>query len=219
MDGNRQNGIEQLMILSQPDLILLDDAFQHRKVRPTFSILLTTFSNLYVDDWYLPTGDLRDSKGEADRADIIVVTKCPTDLSTEDRNRIVGKLKPKLHQEILFSWFVYTDFAKDASGEKIPWSYFETKNIVVVTGIAMPQPFIEFLKSKNIQFEHLAFTDHHYFTENEVEKFNAYDLILTTEKDFVRLEGRVGELFYVQISHEFSEQDREILKSKLLELN
>ena len=78
MDGDRQNGIEQLMLLSQPEIILLDDAFQHRKVTPTFSILLTTYSNLYVDDWYLPTGDLRDSKREADRADVIVVTKCPT---------------------------------------------------------------------------------------------------------------------------------------------
>ena len=215
VDSDRQNGIEQLIALNEPEVILLDDAFQHRKVTPSFSILLTTYSNLYVDDWYLPTGDLRDSKGESARADVIVVTKCPKEPSKVERDSITQKLKPKKGQSILFSWFEYGDFFQSMSGEVMPWSDLSTKSIVVVTGIAMPEPFINFLKSKGIAFEHLEFGDHHYFTENEIEKFNGYDVILTTEKDAVRLEGRVEELYYLKITHCFSEEDKAILESQL----
>ncbi len=215
VDGDRQNGIRELEELAQPELILLDDAFQHRKVTPSFSILLTTHAHLYVDDWYLPTGNLRDSKKEAERADIIIVTKCPTEPSKEEKSRIVQKLHPKPNQKVLFSWFVYADFFKNTSGEPLQWSELSNKKIGVVTGIAMPKPFIAFLEPKGIKFDHLEFGDHHYFTENEVEKFNNFDMILTTEKDYVRLEGRVPELYYVEIAHCFSEEDEEILKKQL----
>ncbi|MGY8915704.1 MAG: tetraacyldisaccharide 4'-kinase, partial [Flavobacteriales bacterium] len=77
-----------LEVQEKPDLILLDDAFQHRKVQPSISILLTAHGHLYVDDWYLPTGNLRDSKKEARRADLIVVTKCPPNLKFEDQESI-----------------------------------------------------------------------------------------------------------------------------------
>ncbi|PRX53074.1 tetraacyldisaccharide 4'-kinase [Flagellimonas meridianipacifica] len=215
VDNSRQNGIEELMKLNRSDAILLDDAFQHRKVIPSFSILLTTYSNLYVDDWYLPTGNLRDSKGESHRADIIVVTKCPQEPSEAERKRIVEKLKPKKGQSVLLSWFVYADLVKHSSGKSKEWKDFENKKVAVVTGIAMPKPFTTFLESKGIQFQHLEFGDHHYFTENEVEKFNGFDMILTTEKDYVRLEGRVDELYYLEISHCFSKQDKAILEDKL----
>ncbi|MEM9363837.1 MAG: tetraacyldisaccharide 4'-kinase [Bacteroidota bacterium] len=218
VDTSRQNGIQELLKLNRPEMILLDDGFQHRKVTPSFSILLTAYSNMYVDDWYLPTGNLRDSKGESKRADVIVVTKCPKEPSEVERSRITHKLKPQKHQSILFSWYDYADFFKNLSGEILQWSDLSDKSIVVVTGIAMPKPFITFLETKDIKFEHLAFGDHHYFTENEIEKFNRYDVILTTEKDSVRLEGRVDELYYLEISHCFSKVDQAILKDKLYTL-
>ncbi|WP_435624975.1 tetraacyldisaccharide 4'-kinase [Flagellimonas sp.] len=219
VDTNRQNGIQNLMELYNPEMILLDDAFQHRKVTPTFSILLTTYSKLYVDDWYLPTGNLRDSKKESRRANIIVVTKCPANISSKERTEITAKLKPKENQAILFSWFVYDDFARHGSGKQVDWNHFVDKSVAVVTGIAMPEPFIGFLESKGVKFQHLKFGDHHYFTPNEIEKFSTYDVVLTTEKDFVRLEGALTELFYVEIAHRFSEEDKAILKNKIDALN
>ncbi|WP_422859248.1 tetraacyldisaccharide 4'-kinase [Flagellimonas sp. S174] len=217
VDADRQNGIEKLIDSVNPDLILLDDAFQHRKVTPSFSILLTTYENLYVDDWYLPTGDLRDSKIESRRADIIIVTKCPKEIS--EREQIVNKLKPKKHQRVLFSWFAYAESAKNGSGQSMEWNEFKDKSVAVVTGIALPEPFVAFLKSKGILFEHLKFGDHHFFTKTEIDLFNTFDVVLTTEKDYVRLEGKVPELFYVEISHRFSRHDEDFLKNRLEDIN
>ena len=89
VDGDRCNGISNLENTLNLDVILLDDAFQHRKVRPHYSILLTAYDDLYINDWYLPTGNLRDAKKEAKRANIIVVTKCPNDLSENGQIKIM----------------------------------------------------------------------------------------------------------------------------------
>nr|WP_299000751.1 tetraacyldisaccharide 4'-kinase [uncultured Allomuricauda sp.] len=219
VDADRQNGIEKLIDSVNPDLILLDDAFQHRKVTPSFSILLTTYENLYVDDWYLPTGDLRDSKIESRRANIIIVTKCPKEISEREREQIANKLKPKKHQRVLFSWSAYSESAKNGSGQSMEWNEFKDKSVAVVTGIALPEPFVAFLKSKGILFEHLKFGDHHFFTKTEIGLFNTFDVVLTTEKDYVRLEGKVPELFYVEISHQFSRHDEDFLKNRLEDIN
>ena len=137
----------------------------------------------------------------------------------KERAEIVSKLKPKEYQAVLFSWFVYDDFARHGSGKQVDWNHFVDKSVAVVTGIALPEPFIAFLKSKGVEFEHLKFGDHHYFTQNEIEKFSTYDVVLTTEKDFVRLEGALTELYYVEIAHRFSEEDKSVLKNKIEALN
>ena len=108
VDANRREGIKELMKYS-PDLILLDDAFQHRKVKAGLYILLTAFGDLYVDDLILPAGNLRESSTGAARAKIIVVTKCPGDLSISEMNKIKKKLKPEPWQSILFSSIKYSD--------------------------------------------------------------------------------------------------------------
>ncbi|NOY46666.1 MAG: tetraacyldisaccharide 4'-kinase, partial [Chlorobi bacterium] len=93
VDSDRQNGIAELQKMEQsPDIILLDDAFQHRKVKAGFNILLTTYDNLYINDFSLPTGNLREPKSGAKRADVIVVTKCPNTISNDDKNRITSLL-------------------------------------------------------------------------------------------------------------------------------
>ncbi|WP_317236557.1 tetraacyldisaccharide 4'-kinase [Allomuricauda sp. F6463D] len=218
VDSDRRNGIEKLENDRNPDIIVLDDAFQHRKVKPTFSILLTSFGDLYVDDWYLPTGNLRDAKKEAERADLIIVTKCPTALDEDIRNGVISKLKPKSHQKVLFATLKYQNFVTDGQKQNILLSELKNKPLALVTGIASPGPLVEFLQSVGIHFEHFEFRDHHHFTDKEIARFKKYETVLTTEKDFVRLEGRVDKLYFLEIAHSFSDEDAAILKDAVLDL-
>ena len=214
VDADRRNGIAMLMEKVNPDLILLDDAFQHRRVKPDLSILLTAYGNLYTDDWYLPTGNLRDSKREAERADLIIVTKCPKDLSESRRDAIEKKLGPKRHQEILFSSLSYSPAIR-GSGEDMALAELRNKNITLVTGIANPEPLVVYLKNEGIVFEHLKFKDHHFFTQRELEKLSRKEFVLTTEKDYVRLKEKLRNLYFISIAHEFSKADVKTLKDRL----
>ncbi|MBT2161865.1 tetraacyldisaccharide 4'-kinase [Zobellia barbeyronii] len=216
VDADRRNGIEILEKRIQPDVILLDDAYQHRKVTCEFSILLTSFGNLYVDDWYLPTGNLRDSKKEARRAEVIVVTKCPSDLSVDARNTIMTKLKPEPRQKVLFSYLDYDDTIK-AVDDSISLEELKTKEVTLVTGIANPQPLLDYLKSKGLRFEHLKFKDHHDFSDSELAVLREKQCILTTEKDFVRLKDKVDNLYFIPVKHRFFDDGESLLRGRLLE--
>ncbi|MDF0715553.1 tetraacyldisaccharide 4'-kinase [Muricauda sp. 334s03] len=213
VDADRRKGIEKLESLIKPDVIVLDDAFQHRKVKPSFSILLTTYRNLYVDDWYLPTGSLRDAKKEAKRADLIIVTKCPKELLEDEKHAITAKLKPRKHQKVLFASLRYHDCVTDGGEEKIQLSQLKNKQVALVTGIASPEPLVEHLKTVGVDFEHFEFGDHHHFTHKEIEQFQGYEMVLTTEKDFVRLKGRAENLYFLEIAHSFSSDDEVVLKN------
>lgn len=214
VDADRRNGITQLERFVKPDVILLDDAFQHRKVTPDFSILLTAFDNLYVEDWYLPTGDLRDSKREARRADIIIVTKCPAELSEATRNETIKKLNPSGHQKVLFSFLSYN---KNLKGNGVFNSLVALRNehITLVTGIANPIPLLAFLRNEGLSFDHYEFRDHHFFTEKEIHMLKEKKCILTTEKDYVRLKDSVPRLQYIEVSHQFFAEGHEYLKEEL----
>ncbi|WP_431164462.1 tetraacyldisaccharide 4'-kinase [Tenacibaculum halocynthiae] len=210
VDANRVNGIEQLMKqTNKPEVVLLDDAFQHRKVKASLYVLLTKYKDLYVNDYILPTGNLRESRRGAKRADIIIVTKCPDDLSDKEQKKIIKKVNPKGSQELFFTTISY-DF-RLYGNKNLLIDDLKGKEIVVVTGIANPAPFLQFLKSKNIKVRHLKFPDHHHFTKGDIEKikleYNSIvslgKVILTTEKDFVRLENRVDNLFYLPIESSF----------------
>ena len=109
VDANRQHGIEQLLKLKQSDVILLDDAFQHRKVKASFNILLTCYNDLYCDDIVLPTGNLREPISGAKRAHSIVVTKCPMNLSSFEKEKIRVKLSILNHQQVYFSSISYSE--------------------------------------------------------------------------------------------------------------
>ncbi|MGJ8735123.1 tetraacyldisaccharide 4'-kinase [Zobellia laminariae] len=216
VDADRRNGIEILEKRMQPDVILLDDAYQHRKVSCGFSILLTSFGNLYVDDWYLPTGNLRDSKKEASRAAIVVVTKCPRDLSVDSRNAIMVKLKPEPRQKVLFSYLDYDDTIK-AVDDSISLEELRTKEVTLVTGIANPRPLLDYLKSKGLRFMHLKFKDHHDFSDSELSVLREKQCILTTEKDFVRLKDKVDNLYFIPVKHRFFDDGESVLKRRLQE--
>ncbi|MEO8774171.1 MAG: tetraacyldisaccharide 4'-kinase [Gelidibacter sp.] len=188
VDGDRVHGISKLTALpNPPEVILLDDAFQHRKVTAGFHVLLTSFDHLYTDDILLPTGDLREPRGGAIRADIIVVTKCPEKLSEENKNKIRGKLNPLEHQEVFFGHIGYSKFIR-SNKDHIDLESLKNRPFTLVTGIADPKPLVAYLKSLELQFEHLKFKDHHDFSENELKDLKQKPLIVTTEKDMMRLE-------------------------------
>jgi len=202
VDADRQNGIAAIESKSASDFILLDDGFQHRKVTPGFSILLTTYDKLYVDDWYLPTGNLRDSKKEAKRASIIIVTKCPNNLSKGEQHKIKKRLQVYPNQEVLFTYFGYNSILKGNSN-KDSLEVLKNKKITLVTGIANPKPLAKYLSKQAIQFEHLKYTDHHFFTDSEIKFLQSKGCIITTEKDYVRLKDKVKNLRYIEVSHRF----------------
>ncbi len=214
VDADRQNGISTLEKEIKPDVILLDDAFQHRKVKSGFSVLLTSYSELYVDDWYLPTGNLRDSRREVKRANVIVVTKCPQNLSKEEQENIRKRLQPKENQIVLFSYLEYSAQILSFK-ENVSLDFFTDKKVTLVTGIANPKPFLEYLNGVNLNYEHLAYKDHHFFSADEIAMLNRKELILTTEKDYVRLKDTISNLYYIPIKHAFIGDGKEILSETL----
>ncbi len=202
VDANRRRGIEKLKDVAE--VILLDDAFQHRKVQPLFSILLTSYSDLYINDLVLPAGNLRESKSGAARANCVVVTKCPENLSYSKQQQIQFDLKLKPHQHAYFSSISYASLIQGV--EKVKHlEYLEEKEFILVTGIANPSPLVNYLKSFNLSFKHYNYSDHHNFTDQELVQLDQEKCILTTEKDFMRLKNniKVAELYYLPISVSF----------------
>ncbi len=210
VDANRRKGIAELEKRVAPDLIILDDAFQHRRVRPDLAILLTAYGNLYCDDFYLPTGNLRDSRREARRADLIVVTKCPGDLSAEERIKIGRKLRPRPHQLLLFATLDYEEALKGHEAQ-LSLSDIIGKRLLLVTGIANARPLVAYLKERGLQFEHLHFGDHHNFSSRELDTIANYPLVLTTEKDYWRMGRVLPNVYYIAVAHRFLGNDRAIL--------
>ena len=210
VDGDRQNGIAKLSELQEsPEIILLDDAFQHRKVKAGLNILLTTYNKLYVDDFTLPTGNLREPKYGAKRAQIIIVTKCPNDLNEDERQKIIFKLKPLSTQEVFFSSIKYSETIYSSKISK-PLQNLKQERFTLVTGIASPKLLLNFLDSNGYNYEHFNFTDHHNFTDNELKMLNKKPLILTTEKDYMRLKDSIDSerLFYLPIESEMSNKEK-----------
>ncbi|MGB5420119.1 tetraacyldisaccharide 4'-kinase [Algibacter sp.] len=199
VDSDRQNGIKNLQ-KELPEVVLLDDAYQHRKVKAGFYILLTTYNNSYFKDFVLPTGNLREPRSGAKRANIIVVTKCPKNLTETDKNDIVKRINPNGYQHVFFSTISYSE--KLFSANKII-DLIDLKAFTLVTGIANPTPLVDFLKQKNLKFEHLNYKDHHHFSNEDLSILEKKEFIVTTEKDFMRLnqfESLKEKLFYLPIT-------------------
>jgi tetraacyldisaccharide 4'-kinase len=206
VDADRKNGIQQ--ILSQkdkPEVILLDDAYQHRKVKAGFYILLTTYGDLYSDDFILPTGNLRENSSGAKRANLIIVTKCPASLSQNEQNNIKARLKLKPNQELYFTFIDYDhSIHKENNSKQV--SKIKNVNKLLLAGIANPALFFSYLQTLND--ECLVFPDHHHFTENDIAEIKNKannKLIITTEKDYVRLKDSLPseQLFYLPIRSSF----------------
>ena len=197
------------LLHDKPDtrLILLDDAFQHRWVKAGFNILLTDYNNLFTRDWFLPTGDLRDLRKSARRADIIVVTKCASDISLAEKTQLIREIKPRPYQQIFFTSISYGVPYQVITRE--PWTPNNEAEVLLVTGIANPGALKKHLEENFNGYDELAYNDHHIFTIDDLnyilKKFNQIEspgkILLTTEKDAVRLQKFSQELrelpFYV----------------------
>ena len=131
------------------NLIILDDAFQHRKVIPTYSLLLSDYSNLYFNDYLLPRGSLRESKKGSKRADSIVITKCPENFSQSDKNYLINRVKLSSNQHIFFSKIKYSE-ELHSSSDTLNIKKLSNKKVNVVTGIVNSEVLISFLEDKNI---------------------------------------------------------------------
>ena len=217
VNGNRVEGVEQILKFKpKTDLILLDDAYQHRKIKAGYQILLTAYSDLFYNDFMMPTGNLRELWWGKNRADVIVVTKCPVDLSIEEQHKITQKIKPLKHQQVFFTSIGYSSVLKGS--EEIALEELKNYEVVLITGIAKPSPLVNYLESKGIEFEHLKFPDHHHFTINEIKMIQVKSKkskIVTTEKDYVRLEKEIQELYYLPIETVFLNK-QEIFDEEIL---
>ncbi|MEO7924587.1 MAG: tetraacyldisaccharide 4'-kinase [Chitinophagaceae bacterium] len=177
----------------ETEAIILDDAFQHRRVRAGLNILLTEYNNLFTRDFYLPTGDLRDLKRSYKRAQVIVVTKCNPAISEKEKQEIIKEIGTEPGQHIFFTAIEYGAMYHIHSKEIIaPQADRET---LLVTGIANPRPLKKMLEEHSNSYQMLQYSDHHIFTIDDLkdirQKFenipSPHKIILTTEKDAVRL--------------------------------
>lgn len=220
VDADRKNGIEQLLSLTEtrgiaelsealPEVILLDDAFQHRKVKAGLYILLTSYGDLYSDDFMLPTGNLRESRSGAKRANLVIVTKCPATFSLDEQNRIKSKLQLDSNQQLYFAYIDY-DHSIYSEDKTMKVSEIKPADKLLLAGIAKPEPFFEYLGNETDLF--MTFPDHHHFNENDILdiKNKAQNkIIITTEKDYVRLKDKLPnkQLFYLPIKSSFISAD------------
>lgn len=192
------------------EIIVLDDAYQHRSVKPNFSVLLTDFNSLFYEDYVLPAGTLRESRKGAKRADVVLVTKCPPDLNEEKRAEVSNRIKEYTDKKVFFTSIQYEKTVATVSGKTA------NKKIVLLTGIANAEKFKEHLVSESFTIvQHFNFSDHHIFTSKEVEEVERVSVkenadVITTEKDWVRLismpslsQSFKNKLFYIPIVVQF----------------
>jgi len=232
VDANRRNGIKFLMAnYPNLDVILLDDSFQHRYVKPGINILLTEYHNLYMEDYLLPSGRLRDCLTSAKRADIIVVTKTYKVLSSITRRRVDGILKPKDYQKVFYSYLKY--------GELVPLpttnvndEITKVNTILMFCGIANPEPFKDYLSDQCSELVSYEFPDHHVYKKKDLQLirksfeniFTRSKIIITTEKDVMRLikspylsELKDLPVFYIPIEVKLHGQDEQDFEQQIID--
>jgi tetraacyldisaccharide 4'-kinase len=184
--------IQQLL----PDLqlLILDDAFQHRKLNPDFRIVLTPYDSLFSKDYLLPMGRLRESRTGAKRADVVVVTKCPAELSLDEKNKLAQCLSPYLNADalLLYSSTSYGVPYQVAGPERTDFTA-----VIALAGLANNEPFFTFCKQQFEVVETFSFSDHYAYKPEEVgqilevlgQEKGQHAVLLTTEKDAVKLKS------------------------------
>ncbi len=196
--------------LSDTELCIWDDVFQHRFVKPGLMILSTTFQYPFYKDEILPIGNLRENKDSSKRADIIIVTKCPIDMQINDKETIIKSLNPLANQKVFFSTLTYKQKIK-SDVDQINIDTLSESDFILVTGIADSSYLVEFLKSKAFNFKHLKYSDHYNFNKLSIDKIrniSSGKRILTTEKDFGRLKPKISDrdIYYIEVSMQFNSE-------------
>lgn len=227
VDANRVRGVQNILQLpNPPKIILLDDAFQHRALKSELNVIVSEFSNLYINDCLMPAGFLRESKKGIKRADIIIISKTPENTSAIEIRNLIKDIKPLAHQKLFFSWLKYGELY----GFHNPNDTISTLDdlfryrVIVVTGIANPAPMVTYVKEYASSVNHIMFPDHHTYSLadlsdirqklDEIEGGNK--IIVTTEKDAMRLKGSDLEeiantlpLFILPIEIDFKDKTEE----------
>ncbi len=207
VDRNRCHGIDLLTESADEksaDVILLDDAFQHRYVKPGINILLVDYHRLIIYDKLMPAGRLREPKDGKARADIVIITKCPADLKPIDYRVITKAMNLFPYQELYFSTIDYCPLVPLFGGEEIKLEEVKDMNVLLLTGIASPKQMQEDLTAMGAKVNTLTYSDHHQFKKKDIVRINEMfaampspTMIITTEKDAARLhdmEGLSGEV-------------------------
>jgi tetraacyldisaccharide 4'-kinase len=200
VDANRVNGVKKLAQLeNKPNVILLDDVFQHRYIRCGINIVVSDFSQPFFNDHLLPYGTLREQISGMWRADIIVISKAPERITPIELRNVIKDVKPLAHQYVFFSYLKYgdlyavTDRERTINIEKELFTYY----VMALTGIANAAPMVTYLKEFANEVYHFPFDDHHEYIPKELEDIQRYyeqinkpnKIIITTEKDFMRLKN------------------------------
>ena len=238
VDSKRQRGIENLLDLpkeERPEVILLDDAFQHRYVKPSFTILLTDYNRLMTHDALLPAGRLREPAHYAEKADVVIVTKCPTSTNPLDQRILSKDIQVYPYQNLFFTSFEYGLLTPvfEHNKPKLTLNEINNKDVLIVAGIANPKPFYRKIRRYAKKAEKMLYADHYQFNEKDIaeieEKANSLGkrekIIITTEKDAARLKSFDNlnksfkeMLYYLPIEVTFvNEHDKEIFNNKITE--
>lgn len=222
VDRNRKNGIRKIMKqFPETEVILLDDAFQHRQIIPGLSILLSDYGRLMTRDHMLPYGNLREKISNMRRADVIIITKSPAGMLPMQKRLIVKEIAKAPYQNLFFTTVIYgtPQPLGDGSAQAAPvFSEPDSTGILLVTGIANPYPLKEYIHTLAGEIIHLKYPDHHKFNEKDIEAIgesfkrlvSPAKYIITTEKDAVRLAAFTGiadsqhtPVYYIPIDIDF----------------
>ncbi|ANH81052.1 tetraacyldisaccharide 4'-kinase [Niabella ginsenosidivorans] len=214
VSAQRAVAVAALLRQQKPEVIILDDAFQHRALQAGFNILLTEYSNLFADDYYLPAGQLRDLKSNYKRAQCIIVTKCPPDLTSEQARATCNKLQPVSGQPVFFAALKYGQ--PQTLFGNTPVLFESVQHLLLVTGIANPLPLKRELQQYQKDIRTFYFEDHYDFEQKDIvailEAYHRFPpgtaAIITTEKDGARLQKFQPQLerantWCIPVSHSF----------------
>lgn len=193
-------GEEEVHISTAPQVIVLDDVFQHRAIKPSVNILLTEYGHPFYKDHILPYGNLREFKSARYRAGIVIVTKCPAVLNPVEKHNIIHDLKLQNFQKVFFSYLKYGALLT-LDGRAAGIDLRHVDNVLAITGIAHPESMLAELR-RSTKVHHMAFADHHNFSVRDINRISDTfaalkgnnNIIVTTEKDAMRLRGKTGDL-------------------------
>ena len=228
VDADRRHGIHKLCketVSKDVEVILLDDAFQHRYVTPGINIVLMDYNRPIYEDAMMPTGMLREPISSIYRAHVIIVTKCPKDIKPIDYRIVAKNLELRPYQRLYFTTFNYGNLKafNAPHNQKALSSLSQDTHILLVTGIASAAPLVEKLREHTEHITHMEYGDHHNFTRSELQLISktfatmnvADKLIITTEKDAARLsaypldETTTNNLYILPIEVEFLQEQQE----------
>jgi tetraacyldisaccharide 4'-kinase len=193
---DRVSALEKIIQTQQhTQMVILDDAMQHWALKADSYILLCNYNKPFFKDYILPVGNLREFRFNYKRADMIIVSKCPENLCIEDAEKFILILKPQRHQKVFFSYLKYGEIYHHVNNNKISWDDLQSYNVLFISGIADTSALELQLKTLNINFKSLKYSDHHNYTEKDkkeiIEKFqnlkNPNKVMLCTEKDATKL--------------------------------